>query len=68
MPDLLLGQGPNVMMGLCDHGQVVEGTRLYFDNLFMSIKLLLSLSDRGMSQTRLQAVPIPDKKEIETKD
>ena len=42
-----MGQGPDVVLGLCDKAAVIEGTLLYFDNLFSSMPLMDALSERG---------------------
>ena len=71
LPDYGMGQGPNVVAGLVEKGEVCPGTLLYFDNLFTSMKLLNWLSERGLGgtgtlrQNRVKAIPIPAKKEVE---
>ena len=43
-----LGQGPDVVLGLVDLGQVPAGDDIYFDNLFTTIPLLEKLSEKGV--------------------
>ena len=47
LPSFGMGQGPDVVLGLCDKAAVIEGTLLYFDNLFSSMPLMDALSERG---------------------
>ena len=71
LPDYGMGQGPNVVAGLVEKGEVCGGTKLYFDNLFSSMPLLDWLSSRGIGGTgtmrmnRVAAIPLPEKKEVE---
>ena len=66
-----LGQGPDVVLGLANKGNLPPGTDLYFDNLFTSIPLLEKLGEKGlggtgtMRQNRLGPIPINKKKEVE---
>jgi hypothetical protein len=46
-----MGQGPDVVAGLCRAWEVIAGTRLYFDNLFTSMDLLNHLSGEGIAGT-----------------
>ena len=68
IPDYGMGQGPNVVAGLVEKGEVCGGTKLYFDNLFSSMPLLDWLSSRGIGGTgtmrmnRVAAIPLPEKK------
>ena len=54
-----------------EKGEVCAGTKLYFDNLFTTMKLLDWLSAKGiggtgtMRQNRIAAIPVPSKKEVE---
>ena len=66
IPDIGLGQGPNVVMGLVHKAGVQPGSSLYFDNLFTSFPLLENLSALKIGGTgtlrknRLHHVPLPD--------
>lgn len=51
LPDTGLGQGGNVVIGLVEHANIPEGTKLYFDNLFTSVSLLEELSRRYLGGT-----------------
>jgi hypothetical protein len=42
-----LGQGPDVVLGLVDKGEVSAGSHVFFDNLFTSVPLLEKLSEKG---------------------
>ena len=71
LPDLGLGQGPNVVLGLVNKAGLRPGMRVTFDNLFTSTALISKLSDIGIGgtgtirQNRRTTIPIPDKKEAE---
>ena len=71
IPDIGLGQGPNVVMSLTKKADVHRGSAIYFDNLFTSFPLLHQLSDLGIGGTgtvrknRLHRVPLPDAKSVE---
>ena len=70
LPDFGLGQGPNVVLGLCEKANVAPGTKVYFDNLFTSMPLLEKLSEMGVGGTgtirknRMVAIPLPTDKEM----
>ena len=69
-----MGQGPDVVAGLCKAGGVIPGTRVFFDNLFTSMNLLNYLSDRGIGgtgtvrQNRVFGMPNPDQKQFSKKE
>ena len=69
--DAGLGQGPNVVMSLVEKAGVLQGSSVYFDNIFTSFPLLQQLSSRGIGGTgtvrrnRLHRVPLPDAKDAE---
>lgn len=51
LPNTGLGQGGDVVLGLVEAAGVGEKNRLYFDNLFTSVKLLKELDRRGIKST-----------------
>lgn len=65
--DFGLGQGPNVVMSLCEEYGLAPGTIVYADNLFVSMDLLEHMSDRQLGVTgtmrmnRLAGIPLPSK-------
>ena len=65
-----LGQGPDVVLGLCKKSDVSPGTKIYFDNLFSSMPLLNKLSKLGLGETgtlrqnRMYAIPLPSDKQM----
>jgi len=67
------GQGPNVVLDLVGKAGLMEGSHVYFDNLFTSFPLLEQLSELRIGgtgtvrQNRLNRVPIKGKKELEKK-
>ena len=73
LPDLHMGQGPNVVAGLVSKADLNPGSSIFFDNLFTSFPLLQHLSQLGIGgtgtvrQNRLHRVPIMTKKEMEKK-
>jgi len=68
IPDYGLGQGPNVVMGLTEQYGLLPGSKVYADNLFITMDLLEHMGDRQlgitgtMRQNRLVGVPLPSKK------
>ena len=66
-----LGQGPDVVLGLSEQFGLVQGTRVFVDNLFTSMDLLEHMGDRGLGVTgtvrlnRLHGIPLPPKKEAQ---
>ena len=52
LADAGLGHGPNIVLGLVEHAEVQEGSLLNFDNLFLSIPLLIKFSERGLGGYR----------------
>ena len=68
------GQGPNVMMGLVGKAGLVEGSEVFFDNLFTLFPLLRALSDLGIAGTgtvranRMFRVPLTTKKDMDKKE
>ena len=71
IPDLGLGQGPNVVVGLAMKADLRPGTNIYMDNLFTSSALLSRLSQAGIGGTgtvrknRRVKVPLPQDEESE---
>jgi DNA excision repair protein ERCC-6 len=67
------GQGPNVVLDLVAKAGLIEGSHVYFDNLFTSFPLLEQLSELRIGgtgtvrQNKLNKVPIKGKKELEKK-
>jgi hypothetical protein len=72
--DAGLGQGPNVVLDLCEKANLAPGSEVYFDNLFTSFPLLDKLSEKQIAgtgtvrQNRLVKVPIISKKDLEKKE
>jgi hypothetical protein len=72
--DAGLGQGPNVVLDLCEKANLPPGSETYFDNLFTSFPLLDQLSEKQIAgtgtvrQNRLAKIPIIKKKELEKKE
>lgn len=68
IPDVGLGQGPNVVYGLSEQYGLQPGTKLTCDNLFTSFDLLEHMAEKGvgvtgtMRQNRMFKVPLQDKK------
>ena len=71
IPDVGLGQGPNVVMSLADKINLQAGQHIVFDNLFTSLALLENLAEQGIGGTgtlredRLHGAPLTVKKEME---
>ena len=69
IPDLGLGQGPNVVYGLAQQYGLKEGSKIAAENLFVNFDLLDHMADKGLGvvgtirQNRLVGVPLPPKKE-----
>jgi hypothetical protein len=67
--DYGLGQGPNVVLGLCEQFGLLPGSKVYVDNLFTSLDLLDNMGDRGYGVTgtlrvnRIHGIPLTGKKE-----
>ena len=51
VPDTGLGQGGDVVIGLVEHSDIPNGSKLYFDTLFTSLQLLEELCRRNLSET-----------------
>ena len=47
IPDVGLGQGPNVVYGLADQFDISPGSKVACDNLFTSFDLLDHMTERG---------------------
>ena len=68
-----MGQGPKVVLELVNKSKLLLGSRIYFDNLFMSFPLLEDLSNLQIGgtgtvrQNRLNKVDIITKKDLEKK-
>lgn len=66
--DFGLGQGPNVVLGLVEQFNLLPGSKVYCDNLFLSMDLLDHMSDRQygvtgtLRQNRLHDIPLTSKK------
>jgi len=64
-----LGQGPNVVLGLCQQYELRPGSVVSCDNLFTSMDLLDHMAENGwgvtgtMRQNRLVGLPLPSKKD-----
>jgi hypothetical protein len=72
--DAGLGQGPNIVLDLCEKANLPPGSETYFDKFFTSFPLLDQLSEKHIAgtgtvhQNRLGNVPITWKKDLEMKD
>ncbi|XP_071391075.1 piggyBac transposable element-derived protein 3-like [Centroberyx affinis] len=70
LPKTGLGQGPSVVLGLAEQGQVPQGCKFFHDNLFTSLALLDEMTKRGygssgtMRQNRLFDVPFKPQKDF----
>ena len=73
IPDQGLGQGPNVVLGLCQQFGLSPGTKVSADNLFVNFDLCDHMAQNGwglvgtVRQNRLVGVPLPNKKEASKK-
>ncbi|XP_068240322.1 piggyBac transposable element-derived protein 3-like [Palaemon carinicauda] len=73
IPDIGLGQGPNVVVEMSNKNNLQAGQHAVFDNLFTSLPLLENLANRGIGGTgtlredRLHGAPLMEKKEMEKK-
>uniref|UniRef100_A0A8C6THS4 PiggyBac transposable element-derived protein domain-containing protein n=1 Tax=Neogobius melanostomus TaxID=47308 RepID=A0A8C6THS4_9GOBI len=47
LPETGLGQGPSVVLGLAEQGEVPQGCKFHHDNLFTSLSLLDEMTKRG---------------------
>ena len=71
--DFGLGQGPNVVLGLCEQFGLRPGSKVYVDNLFLSMDLLDHMGRRQLGvtgtlrQNRVHGIPLRTKKEAEKK-
>lgn len=69
IPDVGLGQGPNVVYGLANQYGLEDGSKVSCDNLFTTFDLLDHMTDKGwgvvgtVRQNRIIGIPIPDKKD-----
>ena len=69
IPDVGLGQGPNVVFGLATQFGLSPGSKIACDNLFTSFDLLDNMAEKGLGvigtvrQNRIIGVPVPAKKE-----
>ncbi|KAG9283213.1 piggyBac transposable element-derived protein 3-like [Astyanax mexicanus] len=70
LPQTRLGQGPTVVLGLAEQGEVPKGCKFYHDNLFTSLSLLDEMTKRGygscgtIRDNRLFDVPFTPKNEF----
>ena len=68
--DTGLGQGANVVLGMVEKCDIRQGQQLFFDNLFTSVPLLKTLSERKIGgtgtlrQDRKAGAPLPTKSEM----
>lgn len=69
IPDVGLGQGPNVVVGLAEQFGLSPGSKISCDNLFTNFDLLDHLAEKKIGvigtvrQNRIVGVPLPAKKE-----
>jgi hypothetical protein len=72
--DAGLGQGPNIVLDLCDKVNLPPRSETYFIHMFISFPLLDQLSEKQIAgtgtvrQNRLANIPIIKKKELEKKE
>ena len=73
LPDIGLGQGADVVLGLIEKCEVKAGWTVTFDNLFNSLPLLDELTELGIStlstlqQTRFHGTPVTNKTKLAKK-